>query len=107
MIMRRLGLVRPVIVSVCAFGAATSATYAAQEDESLEEVTVTSKRITRTTEPTGQTMKLLAVPGGFGDPLQAIYSLPGVVPTEEAGGAPAVRGSGPEDNAFIVDFLPA
>lgn len=105
--MRRAGLARPVIVSVCAFGAATSATYAAQTDDTLEEVTVTSKRITRTTEPTAQTMKLLAVPGGFGDPLQAIYSLPGVVPTEEAGGAPAVRGSGPEDNAFIVDFLPA
>lgn len=105
--MRRAGLARPVIVSVCAFGAATSATYAAQTDDTLEEVTVTSKRITRTTEPTTQTMKLLAVPGGFGDPLQAIYSLPGVVPTEEAGGAPAVRGSGPEDNAFIVDFLPA
>lgn len=105
--MRRAGLARPVIVSVCAFGAATSATSTAQADETLEEVTVTSKRITRTTEPTAQTMKLLAVPGGFGDPLQAIYSLPGVVPTEEAGGAPAVRGSGPEDNAFIVDFLPA
>ncbi|MBM0107387.1 TonB-dependent receptor [Steroidobacter sp. S1-65] len=68
---------------------------------------VTSKRITRTSEPTEQTMKLLKVPGGFGDPLQAIYSLPGVVATDEAGGAPAVRGSGPQDNAFIVDFLPA
>lgn len=105
--MRRMGLARPVIVSVCAFGAATSATQAAQDDETLEEVTVSSRRITRTSEPTAQTMKLLNVPGGFGDPLQAIYSLPGVVPTEEAGGAPAVRGSGPDDNAFIVDFLPA
>lgn len=104
--MRRVGSITPVMVSVCAFGA-TSATYAAQEDESLEEVTVTSKRITRTTEPTEQTLKLLSVPGGFGDPLQAIYSLPGVVATDEAGGAPAVRGSGPDDNAFIVDFLPA
>lgn len=98
---------RSVLVSVCAFGAGTSGVWAAGQDDALEEVTVTSKRIIERSEPTSQTLKLLNVPGGFGDPLQAIYSLPGVVPTEEAGGAPAVRGSGPEDNAFLVDFLPA
>lgn len=93
----------PLLLSVFAFGVAQGA----EEEDSLEEVTVTSRRITQTSEPTAQTRKLLQVPGSFGDPLQAIYSLPGVVPTEEAGGAPAVRGSGPDDNAFLVDFLPA
>lgn len=102
---RRAGFAKPVIVGTCAFAAGCSVALAADED--LEEVTVTSRRILETSEPTSQTRKLLDVPGSFGDPLQAIYSLPGVVPTEEAGGAPAVRGSGPQDNAFLVDFLPA
>jgi outer membrane receptor protein involved in Fe transport len=92
---------------MCACGASASVVHAADTADGLEEVTVTSRRIMQTSEPTPQTEKLLAVPGSFGDPLQAIYSLPGVVPTEEAGGAPAVRGSGPQDNAFLVDFLPA
>jgi hypothetical protein len=94
---------RPLLLSVCAFGIAQGA----ERKDSLEEVTVTSRRITERSEATAQTRKLLEVPGSFGDPLQAIYSLPGVVPTEETGGAPAVRGSGPQDNAFLVDFLPA
>jgi outer membrane receptor protein involved in Fe transport len=100
-------VIRRVLVSVCAFGAGTSVARATEQEDALEEVTVTSRRIIERSEPTSQTRKLLEVPGSFGDPLQAIYSLPGVVPTEEAGGAPAVRGSGPEDNAFLVDFLPA
>ncbi|HVF15383.1 MAG TPA: hypothetical protein VNA21_00675, partial [Steroidobacteraceae bacterium] len=76
--------------------------------DSLEAVIVTGARMRETppSEPTVQTEKLLDVPGSFGDPLQSVYSLPGVVPTEEIGGAPAVRGSGPEDNYFLTDFLP-
>ena len=53
------------------------------------------------------TEKLLKVPGAGGDPLKAIEALPGVV----LGGfgpftMPAVRGSSPEDNLFVTDFLP-
>ncbi|MBC7984774.1 MAG: TonB-dependent receptor [Candidatus Obscuribacterales bacterium] len=75
--------------------------------ESLEAVVVTGDRQTQQTELTEETEKLLNIPGTFGDPLQAVYSLPGIVQTEEVGGAPAVRGSGPDDNSFLVDFLPA
>jgi hypothetical protein len=76
--------------------------------DAVEEVTVRAKRIIAAPTRTGpSTEKLLKIPGGFGDPLQAIYSLPGVVATEEGGGQPAVRGSGPDDNTFLVDFLPA
>jgi hypothetical protein len=95
----------------CAF--ATVSVVAAESgtssrSDSLEAVIVTGERVrdTPATEPTIQTEKLLDVPGSFGDPLQSVYSLPGVVPTEEIGGAPAVRGSGPEDNYFLTDFLP-
>lgn len=94
---------------VCLLGASVDPVQAVAQttDGRLEEVTVTSGRISTATEPTADTAKLLALPGSFGDPLQAIYSLPGVVPTDESGGQPAVRGSGPEDNTFLIDFLPA
>lgn len=79
---------------------------AAEQGVALQEVVVTAKRRDEG-EPTRQTLELLKVPGTFGDPLQAIYSLPGVVQSSEEGGQPAVRGSGPEDNAYLIDNLPA
>lgn len=78
----------------------------ALDSKSLEEVRVTARRYSESAEPTEQTNRLLNVPGAMGDPLQAIYSLPGVVQTKDTGGAPAVRGSGPDDNTFLIDFLP-
>jgi len=73
----------------------------------MDNVVVLGEREKQKTEPTVETEKLIKIPGSLGDPLQAIYSLPGIVQTQEAGGAPAVRGSGPDDNAFLIDFLPA
>lgn len=58
------------------------------------------------TEPTLQAVKLFEVPGADGDPLQAIFSLPGVLFADDDGAEPAVRGSAPEDNIFLVDSLP-
>jgi hypothetical protein len=79
-----------------------------RRSDTLEEVTVGAQRLPALPQRPGpSTQKLLKVPGGFGDPLQAIYSLPCVVATDEIGGAPAVRGSGPDDNTFLIDFLPA
>ncbi|MET1254468.1 TonB-dependent receptor plug domain-containing protein [Aliikangiella maris] len=55
-----------------------------------------------------ETKKLLQVPGINGDPLAAIYSLPGVVIAGgDYGGQPAIRGSSPDDNAYYIDFMPA
>jgi TonB dependent receptor len=73
-----------------------------------QEVVVTAARhADANTEPSQQTRQLLDVPGSLGDPLQAVYSLPGVVQTSDDGGQPAVRGSGPQDNAYLIDSLPA
>jgi hypothetical protein len=72
-----------------------------------EEVVVTRRRPAGDFEPTPLAAKLLEVPGTFGDPLKAIAALPGVVQPSEGSGEPAVRGSAPEDNAFLVDGLPA
>ncbi|HEX7062237.1 MAG TPA: hypothetical protein VF200_09710 [Woeseiaceae bacterium] len=72
-----------------------------------DEVVATGRRADAPTEPTALTKKLVRLPGNFGDPLRAVTALPGVVQISEGGGPPAVRGSSPEDNAFLVDGLPA
>ncbi len=76
-------------------------------DNPIEEVIVTDSEHDNFSEPTKLTEKLLKVPGAFGDPMQAIFSLPVIVQSDEEGGEPAVRSSGPKDNAFLVDYLPA
>ncbi|MCD8532673.1 MAG: hypothetical protein LRY66_15310 [Saccharospirillaceae bacterium] len=52
------------------------------------------------------TEKLLKIPGSGNDPLRAIESLPGVTFSGGRTSAPAVRGSSPDDNAYIIDFIP-
>ena len=55
---------------------------------------------------TEDTQKLIDTAGSLGDPLGAVFSLPGVVASGGDGGEPAVRGSSPEDNIYVVDFMP-
>ncbi|WNO09282.1 TonB-dependent receptor plug domain-containing protein [Teredinibacter sp. KSP-S5-2] len=76
-------------------------------EENIEETYVYGSRRANFTEITEEAQKLVDMPGSFGDPLGAIYSLPGVVYSDGDGGEPAVRGSSPADNIFQVDFLPA
>lgn len=75
------------------------------QDDSIE---LDSVRVEGTDEPLAEisTEKLLKVPGSGNDPLRAIESLPGVTFSGGRESAPAVRGSSPEDNAYIIDFLP-
>ncbi len=54
---------------------------------------------------TENAQKIVDVPGSFGDPLMAVFSLPGVLNGVD-GGAPAVRGSSPSDNVYLVDGAP-
>ncbi len=78
------------------------------QDKSTETVTVTGRRIQQQTEPSETTQKLLDIAGNAGDPLSAVYAFPGVVYAGgDAGGAPAIRGSSPDDNAFYIDGMPA
>jgi outer membrane receptor protein involved in Fe transport len=53
-----------------------------------------------------ETPKLLRVPGSGGDPLRAIEALPGVVFSSGRRSEPAVRGSSPKDNKYMIDYLP-
>jgi len=50
--------------------------------------------------------ELSQVPGAAGDPLKALQALPGIAMGSDASGAPAIRGSNPEDNAYYVDGVP-
>lgn len=73
-----------------------------------EVVKVIGSRNRANTEVDEDTKKLLKVPGIDGDPLSAVYSLPGVVIAGgDYGGEPAIRGSSPDDNAYYIDFMPA
>ncbi len=52
-----------------------------------------------------ETERLLGVAGAVEDPLQAVFSMPGVTFSDD--GEPVIRGSGPGDNAFYIDMVPA
>ncbi len=85
-----------------------TATPANAEDQAIERLSVHGKKIDPNTEPTANTVQLLSVAGLMNDPLSAVFSMPGVVFADgDYGGAPAVRGSSPGDNAFLIDGLPA
>lgn len=49
---------------------------------------------------------LSQVPGASGDPIKGLQALPGIAMGSDASGAPAIRGSSPEDNAYYVDGVP-
>jgi hypothetical protein len=75
--------------------------------DEVEKVEVIGQRNQALTEVSLATEKLIAVAGIDGDPLAAVFSLPGVVYAGgDAGGEPAIRGSSPDDNAFYVDMMP-
>ena len=73
----------------------------------LEEVVVFAERSPDKLSKTILTGKeLRQAPGTMGDPLRALQSLPGVAMGGDSQREPAIRGSGPRDNAYFVDSLP-
>lgn len=78
----------------------------AEEIVTLPEVSVVSER---SPDRVGKSVisgkQLSKIAGSNGDPLTGLQALPGVVSSNN-GSEPAVRGSGPGDNAYYVDDLP-
>ncbi len=72
----------------------------------IEEILIIGDRLQPKYEATLQTEKLMETAGTLGDPIQAIFTLPGVVQTDEADPEPAVQGSSPNANAFLIDDIP-
>lgn len=71
----------------------------------IEVIEVVSKRNQANSEMSDETEVLMNVAGIGGDPINAVYSLPGIVYAGDSS-SPAVRGSSPDDNAFYVDDIP-
>ncbi len=83
-----------------------SVTAAADEQSDLEEIIIEGRKSDYSV-ITENAQKIIDVPGSLGDPLMAAFSLPGVLSQGDGGGAPAVRGSSPSDNAYLIDGAPA
>jgi len=78
------------------------------QEQPVEKMEIVGQRNQALTEPTAETQKLMSVAGIDGDPINAVYSLPGVVfAGGDFGGEPAIRGSSPDDNGFYIDSMPA
>ena len=75
-------------------------------DDDIDEIVVRAKPRESVTEMTEATERLLSVAGAATDPLQALYSLPGVTFSNGFVNEPVVRGSAPQDNAYYVDLVP-
>ncbi len=83
-----------------------SPTFYLRLPETLGEMVVTAERSpdqVGKSAISGKTARKLA--GSSGDPLSVLQTLPGVA-TVNGSSAPAVRGSGPGDNAYYADGLP-
>lgn len=83
-----------------------SPTFYLRVPESMGEMVITAERspdLISKNAISGKTLRKVA--GSSGDPLRALQTLPGVA-TVAGSSAPAVRGSGPGDNAYYVDGLP-
>lgn len=73
----------------------------------LPEIVVTAERNPdRVSKTVIRGDELRQVAGSAGDPMRALQSLPGVAVARDASSEPAIRGSGPGDNAYYVDALP-
>lgn len=99
----RLGETATLVVDVNE-GAAVPIIYL-RAPQSTREMVVTAQRAPERVGKSvisGETLRKIA--GSSGDPLNGLQTLPGVV-TVNGSSAPAVRGSGPEDNMYYVDNL--
>ncbi len=85
---------------------AESASPTADAPAALSEIEVFARRDRDPSEISADARRLVDVPGALGDPVSAAFSLPGVVYAGGDTGTPAVRGSGPADNLYLVDGLP-
>jgi outer membrane cobalamin receptor len=84
----------------------TSLTAFAEENSDVEEMIIEGRKSDYSV-ITENAQKIIDVPGSLGDPLMAVFSLPGVLSEGDGGGAPAVRGSSPSDNLYLIDGAPA
>ena len=100
---------RALLISIISLSGFTTLGYADDPNQGPDVAELSTVNISGSEMkgPQISTQKLLKIPGAGNDPLKAIEALPGVV----LGGfgpfsVPAVRGSNPNDNIYITDFVP-
>lgn len=97
-----------LLTSSIALILASHPAISSSQEQDIEKMQIVGQRNQALTEPTEETQKLMKVAGIDGDPINAVYSLPGVVfAGGDFGGEPAIRGSSPNDNGFYIDSMPA
>jgi outer membrane receptor protein involved in Fe transport len=102
---RFMGAITPVSAAIVLLAPSS---HAAEPADAPAEVVVHGQRGAQPAGKLSVSAEAMShVPGTLGDPLKALQSLPGVASTNDASSAPAIRGSRPEDNRFIIDGLPA
>ncbi|WP_062063808.1 TonB-dependent receptor plug domain-containing protein [Cellvibrio sp. OA-2007] len=100
------GLVLSLLAAPVIASDTTSPAPPPANDAGVEEMVVQGRKSDYSV-ITENAQKIIDVPGSLGDPLMAVFSLPGVISEGDGGGAPAVRGSSPSDNRYLVDGAPA
>jgi hypothetical protein len=92
---------------LCAPAQAIAAETGTPPKSDVEEVRVTGQRTLQDfTEIDPDAEKLFNTAGTLGDPLTGVLTLPGVTTISDSAIRPAVRGSGPGDNTFLIDGIP-
>jgi hypothetical protein len=100
--------IQAVTVAVLFLASMTTSVQAQQSDDNLEQVDVIgTAHKSKPTEINPDTQRLLKVPGASNDPLASLQALPGVTFGSDSDSEPAVRGSAPEENTYLIDFMPA
>ena len=94
---------RPLHSTIFVVTCLTSTLVNANNEAELDDIRITAKDDSLTEI---STQKLLRIPGAGNDPLRAIEALPGVTFSTGRSAEPAVRGSSPDDNLYIIDFMP-
>ncbi len=72
-----------------------------------EGITITGTRdIQKVSRYTMTVKELKEVPGSFGDSVNALTSMPGVIRTDGPWGPMVIRGANPIQNRYLIDDIP-
>lgn len=102
-LLKNKNIYRSLHSTIFAVTCLTSTLVNANNEAELDDIRITAKDDSLTEI---STKKLLRIPGAGNDPLRAIEALPGVTFSTGRNAEPAVRGSSPDDNLYIIDFMP-
>ena len=102
--LRRSALALSLSITIPSY---TLAETSARPGSDTAEVVINGERSQDPSHITTRAQELIDVPGALGDPVAGVFSLPGVAYANGEFGEPSVRGSSPNDNLYMVDFLPA